>query len=97
MPAQPAGPAAPSGAITYSAQAAPCSGSGRRGACAGGLTFAVTLAGRVLALLAVKLALQAGGAGALGCQVILQARDIILQAQDAQGRSQAVPLVEQFP
>jgi hypothetical protein len=69
------------------------------------LTFAVALRGPVLAMtvLAVKLAPEAGGASALGSQVVLQARDvisqardIILQAQDAQGRSQAVALVDQF-
>ena len=53
---------------------------------AGGLTFPVTVRGRALVMagLAVELALEAGGAGALGGQVILQAQDVILQAQDAQ-------------
>src|SRR5690348_18447152 len=71
----------------------------RRGGCAGGLTFAVTVCGRALtvAVPAVELALEAGGQGALGGQVILQAKKVILQAQDAQRRSQAVALVEQFP
>jgi hypothetical protein len=40
---------------------------------------------------------QAGGVGALGGQVVLQAHDVVLQAQDAQGRAQVVALVEQFP
>jgi len=59
----------------------------------------VTFCGAVLAraLLVAELTLEAGGAGALGGQVILQAHDVILQAQDAQRRSQAVALVEQFP
>jgi hypothetical protein len=61
--------------------AVPYASSGRHGAGAGGLTFAGSLCGRSLAttLLAVKLALQAGGEGTLGRQVILQARDVILQ------------------
>ena len=50
-----------------------------------------------MTLLVAELALEAGGAGALGGQVILQAQDVVLQAQDALGRSQAVALVEQFP
>src|SRR5690242_7942509 len=59
--------------------AAPCSGGDRRGGCAGGLTFAVTVCGRALtvALPAVELALEPGGQGALGGQVILQAQDVI--------------------
>ena len=75
------------------------SGGDRRGGCAGGLTFAVTVGGRALAvaLPAVELALEAGGAGALGGQVVLQAQDVILQAQDAQRRRQGVALVEQCP
>jgi hypothetical protein len=52
--------------------------------------FVGAFCGRPLAivLLAAELALQAGGQGALGGQVLLQARD-------AQGRSRAVALVEQ--
>jgi hypothetical protein len=35
--------------------------------------------------LVAESALQAGGAGALGGQVVLQAHDVVLQAKDAQG------------
>jgi hypothetical protein len=49
--------------------------------------FFVMLAGRCLTVspLVAESALQAGGEGALGGQVVLQAQDVVLQAQDAQG------------
>src|SRR5207249_5443527 len=64
-----------------------------------GLPCFAAVVGRPLAMTlpAAELALEAGCAGALGGQVILQAEDVVLQAQNAQGRSQVVALIEQFP